>query len=382
MKKTVGIVMFLGLLALIVQAGCSTTPKSSDASYGRGPASTTTYPLNPRFEQKAANEDESIARVRDGILYVQNKYGAEQGHYMRGTHSKGTCMMGELEIFDVKASMPTVAPRIAKGMFSVPGRYKAQVRFANGASKVNPDQTPDVRAVSLSVSMPQEISNPQGLMDFAMNDATTFPINDAQVFADVLTIDQFGKAEGFKRLGFWRFKAAGEAALVHGAAQQKPAKLPYQRIRYYSTVPFALGDDEAVKYSLKPCDSNRASALNLGPNELSEEIIRHVNSDPKMSCWEFQVQLLEPNKMTNNGETMPNSFWVENALSEWPESQAPFYTVGRMTLTPKSIVDQNSCERWHIDVNGNNNVTHHGLGSINRARSTAEAASAAARLRN
>lgn len=372
--------MFLALLTLIVQAGCSSTPKSSDGAFGRGPASVTSYALNPRFEQKMTNEDESIVKIRDGILWAQNK-NAAGGKYLRGTHSKGTCLMGEMEIFDVKATMPSIAPRLAKGFFSAAGKYKAEVRFANGASKVDADQAPDVRAISFSLKTPPELSNPQGLMDFAMNDATTFPINDAQVFADLLYFAQYGAVDAFKKLGFWRFKAAAEAYKVHGAAQTKPAKIPYQKTRYFSTVPFALGDDEAVKYSMKPCDSNRANTLNQGPNELSDELIRHVNNDSKMSCFEFQVQFLEPNKMTHNGQAMPNSYWIENALVEWPESQSPFYAVGRLTLAPKSITTPEECEQWHIDVTGNNNETHHGLGSINRARNAAEAASAATRLR-
>jgi hypothetical protein len=72
---------------------------------------------------------------------------------------------------------------------------------------------------------------------------------------------------------------------------------------------------------------------------------------------------------------------VENAAVEWPDSedQAPFYTVGRLYLTKHSEIDQASCERWKINVKENNNQTHRGLGSINRARTPAETASAETR---
>jgi hypothetical protein len=102
-----------------------------------------------------------------------------------------------------------------------------------------------------------------------------------------------------------------------------------------------------------------------------------------MSCFEFQVQLLDATKMTHRllPRKETESWWVENSAVEWQESEAPFYPVGRLTLVPRSVVDSQSCERQWIDVVAHSNQIHHGLGSINRARAAAERASAAKRLR-
>ena len=142
------------------------------------------YPLNPRFERLLPDEDKYIDQIREGILFLQEQEKEAHGKSLRGTHAKGVCLAGEMEIYDVEKSAPAVSARLKKGIFSVPGKYLADVRFANGKGQINPDHERDVRAISLSLHMPPELSNPQGRMDFTMNDATTFPINDAQVFAD------------------------------------------------------------------------------------------------------------------------------------------------------------------------------------------------------
>ena len=51
-----------------------------------------------------------------------------------------------------------------------------------------------------------------------------------------------------------------------------------------------------------------------------------------MSSWDFGLQLLDAGRMTRWGRTRDSSYWIENASVEWDETQAPFFTVGRLTL--------------------------------------------------
>ena len=99
-----------------------------------------------------------------------------------------------------------------------------------------------------------------------------------------------------------------------------------------------------------------------------------------MSCFDFALQLLDPQAMTYWGRRRDASFWIENASVEWKESQAPFHTVARLTLVPRSELPPAACEAWHIDVTENSTPDTTPLGSINRARWHAEAASRKARL--
>jgi hypothetical protein len=84
--------------------------------------------------------------------------------------------------------------------------------------------------------------------------------------------------------------------------------------------------------------------------------------------------------MTYWGRRRDANFWIENASVEWKESQAPFHTVARLTLLAGSELPPATCEAWHIDVTENSTADTTPVGSINRARWRAEAASRKARL--
>jgi hypothetical protein len=62
-------------------------------------------------------------------------------------------------------------------------------------------------------------------------------------------------------------------------------------------------------------------------------------------------------------------------------NEAPFHNVGRLRLLPKSQLSSEACEAWHIDVTEHSTPDSAPLGSINRARWPAEAASRKARLK-
>ena len=55
-----------------------------------------------------------------------------------------------------------------------------------------------------------------------------------------------------------------------------------------------------------------------------------------MSSFDFGLQFLDTDHMTYQGKRRDANFWIENAAVEWPEAQAPFHTVARLTLLAKS----------------------------------------------
>ena len=72
---------------------------------------------------------------------------------------------------------------------------------------------------------------------------------------------------------------------------------------------------------------------------------------------------------------------MENASVEWNEAEAPFHTVARLTLLPKSQLQLDVGEAAYFDVTGNSTPDSTPLGSINRARWSGEVASRKARMR-
>lgn len=323
--------------------------------------------FDPKFERLLPNEEALRKEIIAGILYLQKKLAQESGQPpLRGTHSKGVCAKAQFEILEGSKT----------GIFAYPGQYPATVRFANAASNIQADQDNDVRSLSVAVDLPKSISNEKGRVDFSTNDATTFPINDADVFAALMTVARKGLLEGGWEIGLKRGLAV-KRAIDLGAVQQRPLYAPYQNMRYWSSVPFKYGPDQAIKYSFKPCQgSNSSQPLTEDPNTLSLELARHLTSDETMACFDFQVQVLDEEKMTNRwNKKFSRQDWIENATWEWNEQQAPFVTVARLTLLPNSLLPDSECEAVRMNVNVNTTPDHIGLGSINRGRTGAEKAS-------
>jgi len=333
----------------------------------------------PDAEQASRTEAADIDAIVSGILTLQARDAAgQQRPLARGTHAKGVCARADFEVFDIMKTVVdrALASRLARGLYATPGRYPVMLRFANADSNINNDSKADVRALSFAVE-------PAGRQrqDFSTNDRRTFPINDAHAFATtVKVVTAPTMAAGVWALPF-RDKVSFARTAVLGAEQERQSLLPYQRRQYWSTVPFRQGPTDVIKYSAIPCAGNPAADLKSSdPNTLADELIRHLETDSVMSCFDFGLQLLDPSAMTYWGRRRDASFWIENASVEWKESESPIHVVGRLTLVPKSELPAEACEAWHIDVTENATPDATPLGSINRARWQAEAASRKARL--
>ncbi len=206
----------------------------------------------PAAQQARGSEAADIAAIVDGILKLQAQQAAS-GHrpLARGTHAKGVCAAADLEVLDVKTTVPdpATAARLARGLFATAGTYPATVRFANADSGFNADSKADVRALSFAI----EPAGASPRLDFSANDRPTFPINDAHAFATtVKVVTAPSISSGFRSLPL-SDKASFARTVVLGQIQKRQALRPYQQRRYWSTVPFRHGPTDVVKYSATPC---------------------------------------------------------------------------------------------------------------------------------
>jgi hypothetical protein len=169
--------------------------------------------------------------------------------------------------------------------------------------------------------------------------------------------------------------------LALAEVQSRQEIKPYQQLRYWSTVPFRHGPIDIVKHTVVPSTGNPARPLQKGnPKALQDELVRHVNEDGKMSSFDFGVQFLDTDRMTYWGKRRDANFWIENASVEWNEAEAPFHTIGRLTLLRNSLLNPDEAQAEYIDVTGNSTSDSTPVGSINRARCPAEVASRKARM--
>jgi hypothetical protein len=339
-------------------------------------------------DRDPAREKFEIEEIIELSLLLQANAAAKQHRSLaRGTHAKGVSARAHFEVFDVSVGRAgAVADRLAQGMFATPGIYPAIVRFGNADPNKNSDFKADVRSLSFSVDLTREGSTSvfgacSGRQDFSLQNTTTLPINDSTAFVAIARLlTASNPAVGLWSLSFKdKLRVLRTLALVQ--FQMRQTLKPYQQLRYGSNVPFRHGPVDVVKYSATPSPENPAGPLQRSnPNGLQDELIRHVQEDGKMSSFDFGVQFLDADRMTYWGKRRDANFWIENASVEWSEAEAPFHTIARLTLLPKSHLQSDAAEATYIDVTGNSTPDSTPLGSINRARGPAEVASRKARM--
>jgi hypothetical protein len=246
---------------------------------------------------------------------------------------------------------------------------------------VNSDSKSDVRALSFCIELAPDGANPIR-QDYSLQSATTLPMNDAAAFLAVMKVFTASRPTTAMWSLSFRDKLRFVRSIMLVRSQLRGPIRPYQQLRYWSDVPFRHGPTEVVKYCATPGPRNPARALQKdSQNSLRDELIRHLDEDAEMSCFDFGFQFLDTEKMTYWGKRQDADFWIENASIEWNETQAPFHTVARLTLLPKSHLPAEASEAVYFDVTGNSTADSAPLGSINRARWPAEVASRKARMR-
>jgi catalase len=339
------------------------------------------------FERNLESEPALIAEITEKMRLVQANAAARQKRAVaRGTHAKGVCARAKFEVFDVSVGRgPALGERLAKGIYAKPEIYPAIVRFANGDPNVNSDFKADLRALSFSVELVPSGGAAAGAnvsrQDYSMQNATTFIVNDARAFiAFAKVLSASSPAKGSLSLP-WQEKLLFVRTLAIALRQAHQPVKPYQQLRYWSQVPFRHGPTDVVKYSATPSANNPARAVQKkNPDALQDELLRHLKEDTKMSSFDFALQFLNTERMTYWGKRRDADFWIENASVEWPETQAPFHTVARLSLLPKSQLPSDESESVYFDVTGNSLPDSTPLGSINRTRWPAEVASRQARM--
>ena len=339
-------------------------------------------------ERDLAAEKAIIEEIVEKVLLLQANSAAQQKRLLgRGTHVKGTTARAKFEVFDVEAGRDAVlGARLAKGIFAKPGIYPAIVRFGNADPKINSDFKADVRSLSFSVDLTRDGTvvpdTSVTRQDFSLQNATTLPINDAPAFLAIMKLLTASNPAA----GLWslpskdKLRVLRTLALVQVQAHQRIK--PYQQLRYWSNVPFRHGANDVVKQSATPSSDNPARPLEKSnPNALQDELARHLKEDGKMSGFDVGLQFLDPDRMTYWGQRRDASFWTENASLEWKETDAPFHTVGRLTLLANSQLTKDAAEAAYFDVTGHSTPDSVPVGSINRARWRGEVASREARSR-
>lgn len=313
-------------------------------------------------EQIAPDEAERFERHAKTLRDLQRKNAAGRPA-SRALHAKGQCPVAAT--FTVLDGLPAHA---RAGLFAQPGTYRAYVRYSNGSGKHQGDPAPDVRGIAIKVlGVPGKKIIP-GLEDAKTQDflairSSSTPFRDADQFVGFVraaanpllllprAIGLFGLSGTFKLL----------KQLTAGLSQPMVSLATTQ---YYSALPIAWGD-YAVRFTLRPRATAESGAVpGREPNYLRDELARRLAQD--VVEYDFAVQFFESEDKTP----------IEDASCDWSESDAPYVTVGRLTIAKQDLdssearalaerIEGMSFDPWHALP------AHRPLGNMMRARNYA-----------
>ena len=302
--------------------------------------------INVGEEQRPDGEDAIIKDLVALQLAIMQKTDPKR----RGQHPKHHgCVTAE---FAVRGDIPD--PYRA-GLFKEPKVYQARIRWSNGAAP--DDNIPDVHGMAVKVL---QVTGAKALeapapdeQDFVMIDNEDFFVPDVQT---MLTFMRARAASAVKPEMLDQFNKANPEIVSALAAAKKTIASPLA-VRYWSTVPFKLGD-QAVKYTAVPADGNASpEAASKGPDFLREVMtVRLADGSGPVS---FELSIIP--------QTDPATMPIENPMKRW--GSAPV-AVATITVAPQSFAgaDQlTQCEvtsfnPWHALAE------QRPLGGINRAR--------------
>lgn len=130
-------------------------------------------------------------------------------------------------------------------------------------------------------------------------------------------------------------------------------------VRYWSCVPFLLGNGQAMKYSVRPCSNRKTKIPWNPPDDWLRQSMAQTLSQTGVE-FDFSIQL------QTDFKRMP----LEDASIEWPERLSPFVPVAKITIpkqefrSPEQTVFARrlAINPWHCIAE------HRPLGNQNRAR--------------
>ncbi len=252
--------------------------------------------------------------------------------------------------------LPDLPAHARHGLFAHAGAHDALVRFSNGGVDRAKDHRPDVRGMAIKihgVEGPSALGGTTVEQDFLLINHSKFNVPKSDEFVGLALAAAVGPGSLIRymigRYGF--FAGLGRLRDLGRSFGQKFGGFAAERL--FSAAPIACGP-YAAKVRLLPSASEPAARDDKDwANDLVQRLL---NGD---LAWQLQLQFYVDEAITP----------IEDASVEWPEIEAPFVTVARLTIPKGSAGDalSASTEAMKFDP-WNALVEHRPLGDVMRAR--------------
>src|SRR6516225_1435434 len=256
--------------------------------------------------------------------------------------------------------LPGLPARLRRGLFAQPATYPAWVRFS-GPGPYAPPDIEDFGQCSVGIKVMGVPGSK--LMDDELFTQDLILVSPASFVTPNIR-------ENAKMQRWVRAKAPlgyainpFDSHLLHMFMQllYSPMHANPLEVQYYSNVPFLLGEDQAVEYSLRP-RSRARTRIPARPSEnyLRDAMVRSLTAGA--NSFDFMVQV------QTDSHLMP----IEDATVKWPENLSPYIPVARLDLPAQrftsdeqlAFADALRYNPWHSLPD------HKPLGNSNRARKT------------
>jgi hypothetical protein len=314
-------------------------------------------------------EDEALQAIIDEMRDQMNLH-FQPGAYERGGNTKTHGLVRAT--FTVRDDLPE---HLRHGVFATPRSYPTYIRFAGPGPDV-PEDIRDVGFGSMSVKL-MDVPGPKLLDDEAYTQdwpavvTPTFVTPDARENAKLQywsTIDE----------PLWYFMNPKDSHLLDMLMQGLWNETQYKPLgqRYFSCVPYLLGEGQAMQYSYVPLTrvTRTIPGVPFGrvpPNYLRENMAETLRETGV--AFEMRLQI----------QTDPHLMPIEDASIRWPEALSPWIPAARIDI-PRQEFDVPAQMAFARNLRFNpwhSLPEHRPLGNQSRARRRMYAALAAHRQR-
>jgi len=297
-------------------------------------------------------EDEITAAIKDAMSrYTKREYEGRIAERAGNTKTYGV-VRGEFRVLD---NIPT---KYKHGVFAEPKTYPAWIRFG-GPGPASPPDVADSGILSISIKLmgvPGEklLDDERATQDFTGISCPTFTTPN---IVENLKLQK----QIYARTPVFYFIKPFHSHFLDMTMQGIYARMNRSplEVRYWSCVPYLLGEGQAMKYSVTPCSNHKTKIPWNPPDDWLRQSLAMTLSNTDAE-FDFGIQL------QTSAKRMP----IEDASIEWPERLSPFVTVAKIRIPKQEFrsaaqdkfARELSFNPWHCIAE------HRPLGNQNRAR--------------
>jgi hypothetical protein len=308
------------------------------------------------LETREPNEAAHIREMTD-ILRRKMERDYPQGRTRRDAHPK---TLGVLKgSFAIEPGLPA---ELRIGLFAKARTFDCWIRFSNASGTIQPDSVRDARGIAIKLMAARRKSSTVDAtlgQDFVLLDSPAMPLGTVALFRDAVyyAIESSPLLLGAKLLLSGN---VGVLLSLLGLLGRPNSPLD---IRYWSTTPYLLGADRAVKYALIPTARHRSRRPeSFGDAYLTDAMEAHLTRH--VASFDFCVQLRHDN--------MP----IEDAGLRWSEQDSPFVKVATLHIPKQKFRNKARHDlRESLSFSPAHALPEHApIGGLNRARAAIYAA--------